>query len=40
MPHLEVTALVIVHCKLVNNDYQEVSRILYTFVPRNHLAVY
>ena len=33
MPHLEVVELVLVHCNLVNNDYQQVSRILYTFVP-------
>ena len=30
VPHLEV---VLVHCDLVNNDYQQDSRILYTFVP-------
>ena len=33
VPHLEVVELVLVHCDLVNNDYQEDSRILYTFVP-------
>ena len=33
MPHLEVVELVLVHCNLVNNDYQHNSRILYTFVP-------
>ena len=33
MPHLEVAELVLVHCILVNNDYQQDSRILYTFVP-------
>ena len=33
VPHLEVTELVFVHCNLVNNDYQQDSRILYTFVP-------
>ena len=31
--HLEVVELVLVHCNLVNNDYQQHSRILYTFVP-------
>ena len=31
--HLEVVELVLVHCNLVNNDYQQDSRILYTFVP-------
>ena len=33
VPHLEVVELVLVHCNLVNNDYQEDSRILFTFVP-------
>ena len=32
VPHLEVIELVLVHCNLVNNDYQQDSRILYTFV--------
>ena len=31
--HLEIVELVLVHCNLVNNDYQQDSRILYTFVP-------
>ena len=33
VPHLEVVELVLFHCNLVNNDYQQDSRILYTFVP-------
>ena len=32
VPHLEVAELVLVHCNLVNNDYQQDSRILHTFV--------
>ena len=35
VPRLEVVELVLVHCNLVNNDYQQDSRILYTFVPNN-----
>ena len=31
--HLEIVELVLVHCNLVNNDYKQDSRILYTFVP-------
>ena len=31
--HLEIVELVFVHCNLVNNDYQQDSRILFTFVP-------
>ena len=33
VPHLEIVELVLVHCNLVNNDYQQDSRILFTFVP-------
>ena len=33
VPYLEVVELVLVHCNLVNNDYQQDSRILYIFVP-------
>ena len=31
--HLEITEVVLVHCNIVNNDYQQDSRVLYTFVP-------
>ena len=33
VPNLEIVEVVLVHCNLVNNDYQQESRILYTFVP-------
>ena len=33
VPHLEITEVVLVHCNIVNNDYQQDSRVLYTFVP-------
>ena len=33
MPHLEITELVLVHCSIVNNNYQQDSRVLYTFFP-------
>ena len=32
-PHLEITEVVLVHCNMVKNDYQQDSRVLYTFVP-------
>ena len=32
VPHLEIL-VVLVHCNIVNNDYQQDSRVLYTFVP-------
>ena len=31
--HLEITEVVLVHCNIVNNYYQQDSRVLYTFVP-------
>ena len=31
--HLEITEVVLAHCNIVNNDYQQDSRALYTFVP-------
>ena len=31
--HLEVTEVVLVHCNIVNNDYRQDSRVLYSFVP-------
>ena len=31
--HLEITKVVLVHCNMVNNDSQQDSRALYTFVP-------
>ena len=49
--HLEIIELALVHCNLVNNDYQQDSRILYTFVsnkpfgslleisPANHVVL-
>ena len=33
VPHLEIVELVLVHCNLVNNDYQQELIILFTFVP-------
>ena len=33
VPHLEIVELVLIHFNLANNNYQQNSRILYTFVP-------
>ena len=33
VPHLEITQVVLVHCDIANNDSQQDSRVLYTFVP-------
>ena len=31
--NLEVTEIVLAHCNIANNDYQQDWRVLYTFVP-------
>ena len=33
VPLLEIAEVVLVNCNIVNNDYQQESRVLYTFVP-------
>ena len=33
LPHLEVTQVILVHCNIVNNDYQQDSRVLHTLSP-------
>ena len=38
--HLEIVELVLIHCNIVNNNYQQNSRILYTFVPNKPFVVY
>ena len=38
VPHLKIVELVLVHCNLVNNDYYQDSRILYTFVPNKPIG--
>ena len=38
MPHLEITEVVLVHCNIVNNDYQQDSRVLYTLVPNKRFG--
>ena len=30
---LEITVVVLIHCSIVNNDYQQDSKVLYAFVP-------
>ena len=32
VPQLEITEVILVHCYVVNNDYQQDSRVLYTFL--------
>ena len=36
VPHLEITEVVLIHCNIVNNDHQQDSRVLYTFIPNKY----
>ena len=38
VPHLKITEVALVHCNIVNNNYQQDSRVLYTFVPNKLLG--
>ena len=31
VPHLEITEVILFHCNIVNNDYQQDLRVLYAF---------
>ena len=33
--YLEITEVVLIHCNVVNNSYQQNSRVLYKFIPNN-----
>ena len=39
VPHLETTEVVLVHCNIVNNEYQQYSRVLYMFVPNKWFGI-
>ena len=36
VPDLEITEVVLIHCNIVNNDYQQDARVLYTLVPNKN----
>ena len=38
VPKLESVEVVLVHCNLVNNNYQQESKVLFTFVPNKQLG--
>ena len=38
VPKLESAEVVLVHCNLANNSYQQTSKVLFTFVPNNNLV--
>ena len=38
VPRLETIEVVLVHCNLVNNSYQQASKVLFTFVPNKQFG--
>ena len=38
VPRLETVEVVLIHCYLVNNSYQQASKVLFTFVPNKQLG--
>ena len=38
VPKLESVEVVLVHCNLVNNNYQQTSKVLFTFVPNKQFG--
>ena len=38
VPRLETVQVVLVHCNLVNNNYQQASKVLFTFVPNKQFS--
>ena len=37
-PKLESVGVVLVHCNLVNNNYRQSSKVLFTFVPHKQFG--
>ena len=38
VPQLEIRKVLLIHCNIVSNDYQQDSGVLYTFVPNKSLC--
>ena len=38
VPHLQITEVILVHCNIVNNDYQQDSIVFYKFVHNKSLV--
>ena len=36
--HLEITEVSLIHCNIFKNDYQQKSRVLYTFAPNKSFS--
>ena len=39
VPNREIAEVVLVHCNIVNNDYQQDSKVLYTFFPNKPFGI-
>ena len=40
VPHVDINEVLLVHCNIVNNDYQHYSRVLNTLVPNKSVLRY
>ena len=38
VPRLETVEVVLVHCNLVNNNYQQASKVIFTLVPNKQFG--
>ena len=38
VPYFEINEVVLIHCNVVNNSYQQSSRVLYTFDPNKSFS--
>ena len=38
VPRLETAEVALVHCNLVNNNYEQASKVLFTFVPNKQFG--
>ena len=39
VPHLKITEVVLIQCDIVTIDYQQDSRVLYTFFPKKRIGI-
>ena len=40
VPHVEINEVVLIHCNIVNNDYQQDLGVLHTFVPNKSFGLF
>ena len=39
VPHFKIIEVVLMHCNIIKNDYQQDSRVFYTFVPNKSFGL-